>query len=271
MLVDSHCHLDTTASKREIESLLQRAEEAGVGLIQTVCTKISEFNKIYQIAKTYENVFCSVGNHPLDLDTEGIIKDQQIIEISKRSKVSAIGETGLDYFYCKSEWRKQQESFIQHIRAAQYTSLPIIIHTRNAEKDTIEILKKYQKLKSFSGVIHSFAGSDCFAQECLDMGLYLSASGIVTFKNARNIQKIFKGVPIERILIETDSPYLTPMPLRGKKNEPSYLKHTASFLATLKNITIDHLIDITTQNFFSLFRKTKVEKNKNANNFSGVR
>lgn len=258
MLVDSHCHLDFEVLNRDLESVIQRAFDNNIGLMQTICTKISEFERIYNISHSNENVFCSIGNHPLNLVEEGVVKAEEILKYTGRDKLIGIGETGLDYYYSKDNEKVQKESFIEHIIAAQETSLPIIVHTRSAERDTVDILKKYMKIKEFSGVIHCFTASQWLANECIDMGFYISASGIVTFKNAKDIQQTFKEMAVEKILLETDAPYLAPVPMRGKDNEPAYLKYTAEFMAKLLDMDLNNFIDITTKNFFNLFNKAKV-------------
>ena len=258
MIVDSHCHLDFKVLSDDLEGVIERARKNGVGVLQTICTKISEFESIYSISHSNENVFCSIGNHPLNLAEEGVVKAEEILRYTNRDKLIGIGETGLDYYYSKDNEGAQNESFIEHIIASQESSLPIIVHTREADKDTVDILQKHMAKKKFSGVIHCFTASSWLAKECLDMGLYISASGIVTFKNAKDIQQIFKEVPLERILIETDAPYLAPVPMRGKDNEPSYIKYTAEFMAKLLDVDLNDFIDTTTNNFFDLFNKAKV-------------
>ena len=258
MLVDSHCHLDFDVLSSDLKSVIKRAFDNNIGLMQTICTKISEFDKIYKLSESHNKIFCSIGNHPLNLVEEGIIKAEEILKFTNKQKVIGIGETGLDYYYSKDNEKVQKESFIEHIIAAQESKLPIIVHTRSADKDTVEILKKYMKIKKFSGVIHCFTASQWLANECIDMGFYISASGIVTFKNAKDIQQTFKKIPVEKILLETDAPYLAPVPMRGKDNEPAYLKYTAEFMAKLLDLDLNNFIDITTKNFFNLFNKAKV-------------
>ncbi len=258
MLVDTHRHLDFEVLNNNLEGVLSRAKENGVGVIQTISTRISEFEKIYNIASPRKNIFCSIGNHPLNLVDECLIKAEEILKYTKKPKVISIGETGLDYHYSKDNKKLQKESFIEHIIAAQKSSLPIIIHTRGADEDTVAVLKQYMKKKKFTGVIHCFTASKWLAMECMDMGLCISASGVVTFKNAKEIQQTFKEIPIDKILIETDAPFLAPVPMRGRQNEPSYLKHTAEFMANLLGMRLKDFIDITTNNFFNLFNKAKI-------------
>lgn len=255
-LVDSHCHLDLPALYDDLDNVISAAFNNSIQYLQTISTQLKEINKIRKIAEDYANIFFSVGNHPLNLETEGVVSCEKIIDLCVHRKATAIGETGLDYHYSKNKVKIQQDSFIEHIKAAQITGLPIIVHTRNAENDTIDILTKMYKKKHFNGVIHCFTASDKFAVECLKIGLYISASGIVTFKNAKNIADVFqKTVPLERILVETDAPYLAPVPLRGEKNQPANLVHTAKFMANLLEIDYYKLCEKTTENYFDLFSK----------------
>ena len=254
MLVDSHCHLDYKVLTNKLNDIILEANKNHVYVLQTICTKISQFSKIYQISKLYKNIFCSIGNHPLNIMSEGIVGTEEMLKYTTLDKVIGIGETGLDY-HSKDDKKSQQNSFINHIIASQESSLPIIIHTRLAEQDTVNILKQYMKVKNFTGVIHCFTASEWFARQCLDFGLYISASGIITFKNAKVIQQTFKKIPLEKLLIETDSPYLAPVPMRGKYNQPSYLKYTATYVAQLLNVDFNYLAKKTTKNFFDLFKK----------------
>lgn len=260
MLVDTHCHLDFEILNSNLKGILDRAKENGIGIIQTISTRISEFEKVYNIANSRKNIFCSIGNHPLNLADEGLLGAEEILKYTNKMKVIGIGETGLDYHYCGDTYFKelQKESFIEHIKAAQESSLPIIVHTREADEDTVTILKQYMKKKKFTGVIHCFTASKWLAIECLNMGFYISASGVVTFKNAKEIQQTFKEIPLNRILIETDAPFLAPVPMRGKQNEPSYLKYTAEFMANLLGMRLENFTDITTNNFFNLFKRAKI-------------
>jgi len=255
MLVDSHCHLDFKELNQNLVSIIESAKNNDVAYLQTICTKISKFNEVKRIAETYNNIFCSVGIHPNDIETEEMHYEDQLVNLTKHPKVISIGETGLDYFYEHSPKEMQQKSFHEHIKASQATQLPIIIHSRDAEDDTYNILAKTQKDTPYPALIHCFTASKEFAIKVLDLGLYISFSGIVTFKNATNLQEIAKTIPLNRLLVETDSPYLAPVPKRGKTNEPSYVKYTTEFLATLLNISYKELSDTTTNNFFTLFSK----------------
>ena len=261
MLIDTHCHLDFEVLNNDLKGVLNRAKKSGIGIIQTISTRISEFEKVYNVANSRKNIFCSIGNHPLNLADEGLLKAKEILKYTNKAKVIGVGETGLDYHYCGDRYFKelQKESFIEHIKVAQESSLPIIVHTREADEDTVTILKQYMKKKKFTGVIHCFTASKWLGMECLNMGFYISASGVVTFKNAKEIQQTFKEIPLNRILIETDAPFLAPVPVRGKQNEPSYLKHIAEFMADLLGVGLKDFIDTTTNNFFNLFKKAKVD------------
>lgn len=258
IIVDSHCHLDMLKDYDSIDNIVKRAGDDGVKYMQTICTNLDNFENILNIAKKYDNVFASVGIHPSEV--KELILAEKLIELSGDKNVIGLGETGLDYFYNKDlNYQKlQRDSFCEHIIASQENSLPVIIHTRDAEEDTHAILKENKKHKDFPALIHCFTASKEFASKMLDLGLYISISGIVTFKNAENIREALKYIPIDRILVETDSPYLAPVPKRGKTNEPSYTKYVVEFLAELKGISAEKLASQTTDNFFRLFSKAKI-------------
>lgn len=255
MLIDSHCHLDFKELSKNLDNIIQNAAISDVAILQTICTQVSKFDTILKIVQQYNNVYCSIGNHPLYLAEEGIINHQILLMHSNHQKVIGIGETGLDYYHTDFDKSAQQKSFIEHIKCSQLSGLPLIIHTRSADDDTVGILKEQMKEHNFTGVIHCFTASKWLADECIEMGLYISASGILTFKNASNIQNIFKFLPEKHIIIETDAPFLAPVPFRGKINEPSYLKYTALFLAKLKQKSFAEIAQMTTNNFFRLFTK----------------
>lgn len=253
MLVDSHCHLDTAELISDLPGVISRAQAVGVSAFHTICTQISAFDKILRISKAYSNIFCSIGNHPLNLQDQAISSAHEIAELCHRHpKIVSIGETGLDYHYDEANKEKQKESFIQHIEASQQTGLPLVIHTRDADRDTVSLLQERMSKKSFSGIIHCFTASEWLADACIEMGLYISASGIITFKNADNIRKVFKKIALNKILLETDAPFLAPTPHRGKINEPSYIRHIADYLAALREEEIAVIENITTQNFFDV-------------------
>ena len=257
IIVDSHCHLDMLNDYDNIDNTISRASEAGVKYLQTICTRLDNFDNILAIAKKYDNVFASIGIHPSEV--EELTTANSLVELALDEKVIGLGETGLDYFYNKelNHQRLQRDSFEQHIIAAQENALPVIIHTRDAEDDTIGIISENKKFKDFPALIHCFTASKEFASKALDLGMYISISGIVTFKNADNIRQALQYIPLDRILVETDSPYLAPVPKRGKTNEPSYTKYVIEFLAELKNITPEELAAQTTDNFFKLFTKAR--------------
>lgn len=254
MLVDSHCHLDFIELESDIEKVIERAKTSGVEVMQTISTRIRTFNKIHEIAIRFDEVYCSIGLHPLHVEEESTTTEE-LVSLATSAKVIGIGETGLDYYYEAQNRDKQIRSFIEHIKAAQATGLPIIIHTRDAEDDTIEILRAMLKKKVFTGVIHCFTGSERLAHAALDMGFYISASGIITFKKSDMLRKVFKSVPLDKLLVETDAPYLTPMPHRGKTNEPAFVKYTAHCIADLYGEPFETVCRITTDNFFKLFSR----------------
>jgi len=257
-MIDSHCHLDFKEFEKDLNKVLNNAQEQNVIGIQTICTKITEFNKILKLATKYKNIWCSVGTHPHNANEEKNITKQEIIDLCNNKNVIGIGETGLDYFYENSKRAVQKESFIKHIQVSQETKLPLIVHARDADKDIIKILHKEYNKKKFSGVIHCFTSTDELAKAALEIGFYISFSGIITFKNSENIREICKKIPIEKVLIETDSPYLAPVPYRGKRNEPSFVKETLVKISEIKNVPRSKLEKITTENFFNLFNKAKL-------------
>lgn len=262
MLVDSHCHLDFEVLHIQLEDVLNRAHNNDVKIIQTICTKISEFHNILSVAKSNESIFCSVGIHPLNVSEERFYTPEEIAKFVSEDKVIGIGETGLDYYHTQDNRIMQRKNFEAHIQAAQLSGVPLIIHTRDADNDIIDMIKSVYKEKEFQAVMHCFTASKKLAYQCLDLGFYISASGIITFKNAKDIRELFLELPIDRILIETDAPYLAPTPKRGQVNEPAFLSYTANFLANLRSITYDRLSEITTDNFFQLFSKAKLKNEK---------
>jgi TatD DNase family protein len=255
MLVDSHCHLDFKELNSDIEGVLQRAKEADVQIMQTICTKIKELPNIIKIAEQYDNVFASVGTHPHEAQDEVFITTEQLYEYTKHPKIIGIGETGLDYYYQHSPKELQQQAFKAHIATARKSGLPVIIHTRDAEDDTISILEEEMKNGTFKALIHCFTASEKFAYRVLDMGLYISVSGIITFNKSEDLRQIVKTIPIDRLLVETDAPFLAPTPHRGKVNEPAYTKLVAEKVAEIKSLSFEEVANQTTKNFFSLFSK----------------
>lgn len=255
MLVDSHCHLNFPDFKDDLDAVIARAKQAGVGVMQTICTEMAEFEEVYAIAERYEGVFCSVGVHPNDSGAQEIVSAQELIDKTLRKKVIGIGETGLDYYYEHSNRELQKQSFLAHIEAGRETGLPIIVHTRNAEDDTVTILSDEMSKGSFNGVIHCFTSTQYLADKALELGFYISISGIATFKTAQAIRDVIKVIPMDRLLVETDAPYLAPMPHRGKRNEPSFVVNTNKIVAEIKGISEEESARITTDNFFRLFSK----------------
>ncbi|MBT4988989.1 MAG: TatD family hydrolase [Rickettsiales bacterium] len=255
MLVDSHCHLNSKNLINNLAEVLSNASEAEVKYMLTVCTKIEEFPEILTIAENHQNISCSIGIHPSEADNFSPKDIEFIQKHLTNKKVVAIGETGLDYYYQNSVKAAQKESFAAHINLSQSSHLPIIIHTREAEKDTADMLTSAMKEQSFSGVMHCFTSSYDLAKASLDLGMYISISGIVTFKNADDLRETVKKIPLDRLLIETDSPYLAPIPKRGKTNEPAFVKYVAEFLANYLNMDYEEFCEITSNNLFRLFNK----------------
>lgn len=255
MLVDSHCHLDYLDREGDLAGVLARARDAGVGTMLTIGTRLSEFEHVRAIAEAHDDVWCTVGVHPDEAAGEGVDEPAALIEQAAHPQVVGVGESGLDYYYEHSPRAAQQASFRGHIAAARETGLPLVVHTRDADDDTMAILEEEQGRGAFSGLIHCFSSGEALARRALDIGFYISFSGIVTFKKAAAIQEVARTVPLERMLVETDAPYLAPMPLRGKRNEPAYVAHTAAFIARLRGIPVSEVARITTDNFFRLFTK----------------
>lgn len=256
MLVDSHCHLDYLEREGEaLEEVVARAQRAGVGRLVTISTKLSEFDTIRSIAERFEPVFCSVGVHPHEAGEEGVEDPASLLSRSEHPKVVGIGETGLDYFYEHSPRDAQQRSFRAHIAAARESGLPLIVHARDADADTVAILQEEHARGPFPGVIHCFTAGPELAQAALEIGFYISLAGVVTFKKAEALRETVRQVPLERLLVETDAPYLAPVPKRGKRNEPAYVVHTAEKMAELMGVSGEELAEATTANFFRLFSK----------------
>lgn len=257
MLVDSHCHLDyLQRDGRDLTEVVNAAGRAGVGTLVTICTKVTEFETIRGIAESHDNVWCSVGIHPHEAETEPEVTAERLVELASHPKVVGIGETGLDYFYEHSPREAQQKSFRAHIAAARETGLPLIVHTRDADEDTVAIMEDEMEKGPYPGVIHCFSSSQWLAERSVAMGMAISISGILTFKKAEALREAVAAVPVENLLVETDSPYLAPVPKRGKQNEPAFVVHTADRLAELKGLTGPELAEATTENFFRLFSKT---------------
>ena len=254
MIIDSHCHLNYEPMSLSLKEIIERANKDGVKYLLTISTEDKSFDNILNIISNNKCVYGSYCIHPHEAKNHQLIKSEDIIKKTKlNKKIIGIGESGLDFYYNYSDKKDQIKCFEEHIIAAQKTQLPIIVHTRNAEIETFEILKKRLLEQNFKILIHCFTGSKEFAFKLLDLGAFISASGVVTFKKSEDLANTFKEIPNDRILVETDSPYLAPVPLRGKPNEPSYIIHTVKFLSELKKISFDEFSNITTKNFFNLF------------------
>ena len=260
MLVDSHCHLDFPELANDEAGVLARARTAGVGAMLTIGTRLDQFDRVRAIAERHENIWCSVGVHPHEAKEEGQRTPDRLIEAAHHAKVIGIGETGLDFYYEHSPRPEQAESFRAHIAAARETGLPLIVHTRDADIETGDILEDEYGKGAFTGLIHCFSSGPEIARRALGLGMYISISGIVTFKAAEVLRTTVKDIPIERLLVETDAPYLAPVPKRGKTNEPAFVAHTAAKVAELKGMSIAELEAATTDNFFRLFAKAERQK-----------
>lgn len=255
-LVDSHCHLDFPDFGDELDAVVARAGQAGVGYMVTISTHLTKFPQVKAVAERFDNIFCTVGIHPHQAGTERLTTPEELADLAAHPKVVGIGETGLDFYYEHSPRGVQETQFRAHIRAARATGLPLIVHTRDADDDTVRVMdEEYAEGGPFPGLIHCFSAGPDLAAKAVGMGLYISVSGIVTFKKADDLRATLKGVPLDRLLVETDSPYLAPIPNRGKRNEPAFTAHTAACLADLKGVSADDLAMATTANFFRLFTK----------------
>ena len=251
-MIDSHCHLDHEPLINNLDQILKRSKDIGIKKLLTICTTFESFRKIKELVTKDEMIFGTYGIHPHEVKNDKIDSKMIIDGIKKNKKIIGIGETGLDFYYDHSDRNEQIVSFENHIKAAIDLNFPLIIHSRNAEIETFEILNKFKNNK-LKILMHCFTGSTVFAHKLLDLNAYFSASGIITFKNSTSLQETFKSIPLEKLLIETDSPYLAPVPHRGKKNEPSFIDFTAAKLAEIKNIKKTEIIKITTNNFIKLF------------------
>ena len=257
MLVDSHCHLNYKGLVEDQAAVLDRARTAGVTAMLNISTRESEWDEVIGLAEQESDVWASVGIHPHEADAHPEIDAAKLVGRASHNRVIAIGETGLDYYYDKSDREQQRVSFRSHIDAARATKLPIIVHTRDAEDDTAQIMADEMGKGAYSGVIHCFTASADFARKALDLGLYISLSGIVTFKNAQDLQEVAKWLPLDRLLVETDAPFLAPVPHRGKTGEPAFVADTAKYIAQLRGIDSAELMQQSAENFYRLFTKAK--------------
>lgn len=258
MLIDSHCHLDRLkldAYNGELSLAIDAASERGVAGMLCISISLENRESVLQIAETYPNIVASSGVHPLDVE-KGIASKAQLVEWGSHEKIVALGETGLDYYYSDETKKIQQESFVLHLEAGAEADLPIVVHTRSAKEDTLQLIKSHGSQES-AGVLHCFTEDWDMAKKALDLNYMISMSGIVTFKNATDLKEVAKKIPLDRLLVETDSPYLAPVPFRGKSNEPKYVREVAEYVAELKNISYDTLLEKTAENFFTLFKKAK--------------
>ncbi|XOV78171.1 MAG: TatD family hydrolase [Aestuariibacter sp.] len=255
MLVDSHCHLDRLdKTPEELREVIADATALGVSHLLCVCVSVNDFHSMLETIKPFDNVYATCGVHPLHQD-EACSKDE-LLKAADNDAVVAIGETGLDYFYSEETRAVQLRSFVDHIEVANELNKPLVIHTRDAREDTINLLKQH-KASHTNGVLHCFTESLEMAEAAMELGFYISISGIVTFNSAKELREVVKAVPLDRLLVETDSPWLAPVPHRGKQNQPAYVKEVAQFVADLKGISLPELAQITTDNFFKLFSQAK--------------
>uniref|UniRef100_UPI003BAA7E86 TatD family hydrolase n=1 Tax=Stappia sp. TaxID=1870903 RepID=UPI003BAA7E86 len=257
MLVDSHCHLDFPDFDAERDEIVARAGAAGVGVMVTISTRVRKFDQIRAIAETYDNVWCSVGTHPHNAGEETDITTANLVRLAEYEKVVAIGEAGLDYFYDKAPREAQAEGLRRHIAAARETGLPLVIHSRDADEDMARILTEETEKGAFPVLLHCFSSGRDLALTGIDLGLYVSFSGILTFKRSDDLRAIAAELPADRLLVETDAPYLAPQPWRGKRNEPAYVAHTNKVLAETRGVSEDEMARQTTENFFRLFSRVK--------------
>jgi len=255
-LVDHHCHLDFPDFADELDGVIARAKTAGVGLMVSISTRVRRFDRLLQIADAHANVFCSIGTHPHYAHEELDVPVEEIVRLSQHPKVVAIGEAGLDYFYDNSPRAAQAKGLRNHIAAARETQLPLVIHARDADEDMASILEEEMANGTFPAVLHCFTGGADLARRGLALGLYVSFSGILTFKNSEALREVARSVPLDRLLVETDAPYLAPGKYRGKRNEPAYVVQNAAELAKVKGVTLEELAQVTTENFFRLYNKT---------------
>ncbi|CUW44473.1 hydrolase, TatD family [Brucella vulpis] len=255
MLVDSHCHLDFADFEPERDAVVQRALDAGIKRMVTISTRVRKFDVIRTLAETYEAVYCSVGTHPNNAHEELDITADDLVRLAEHPKVVAIGEAGLDYHYDYAPKEAQQQGFLAHIDAARRTQLPLVIHARSADADMAEILEKETEKGAFPFILHCFSSGRALAEKGIELGGYISFSGILTFKNSADIREVASIVPRDRLLVETDAPYLAPVPHRGKRNEPSFVQHTAAVLAETIGVSPEEIAAINSDNVFRLFSK----------------
>jgi TatD DNase family protein len=255
MLVDHHCHLDAPDFADDLDGVIARARAAGVGILVSISMHVRKLSQTLKIAEAHANVFSSIGTHPHYAHTELDIPVAEIVQLSAHPKIVAIGEAGLDYYYDNSPREAQAEGLRKHIAVAQETGLPLVIHARDADDDIAAMLEEEMARKRFAAVLHCFTGGPQLARRALDLGVYISFSGILTFKKSEALREVAASVPLDRLLVETDAPFLAPGKYRGKRNEPAYVVETARELATVKGISAAELARVTTENFFRLYAK----------------
>jgi TatD DNase family protein len=255
MLVDSHCHLDFPGLAEEQGAVIERARAAGVLVMQTIGTRLSTFKRVLRIAEVNRGVFCSVGVHPHQADEEGLEDEAPLLAWTDHPKVIGIGESGLDHHYDNSSREGQARSFRAHMAAARASGLPLIVHTRDADRDTIAMLKEGLAEGPFAGVVHCYSSSPELGAAAIEMGLYLGIGGILTFRRSDELRATVRKLPLERLLLETDAPYLAPEPMRGRRNEPAYVAPIAARLAEVKEVPMAEIERVTSENFFRLFSK----------------
>jgi TatD DNase family protein len=257
MLIDSHCHLDFPDFASELDAVMARAAAAGVGAMLTISTHVRHFERLRTLTERFQNVCCTIGTHPHYASEERDVRLEEILEIASLPRVVAIGEAGLDYHYDTSHIDDQERGLRLHIEAARQTGLPLVIHCRDADEHMARLLEEEMAKGAFKAVLHCFTGGMKLARRGLDLGLYVSFSGVLTFKNAADLRGVAAETPLKRLLVETDAPYLAPEPMRGKRNEPAFVRHTAKVLAGIKGVTEAEIAKATTDNFFRLFSKAE--------------
>jgi TatD DNase family protein len=255
LIVDSHCHLDYDGLGDRLHDVLARAQDAGVGLMLSISSRVRKFDGVLAIAEKYPNVFCTVGTHPHNAHEELDISVADLVKLTQHPRVVGIGEAGLDYHYDNSPRDAQMTGFRNHIAAARETGLPLVIHTREAEEDTARLLEEEMSRGRFKAVLHCFTSQQWLAEKGVELGLYVSFSGILTYKNADDLRATAKALPVDRILVETDAPFLAPIPFRGKQNEPAFVAKTLEELARVRGLSRDEAARATSDNFFALFNK----------------
>ncbi len=258
MLIDSHCHLDHADFADEVEAVVRRAHDVGVNAMLTISTTLTGFPAVLALAERFERVFCTVGVHPHEAAAAGPVTAAELVRLAAHPKVVGIGECGLDFYYNNSPQDIQIACFIEHVAAARETGLPLVVHTRDADATMAGILREEQRKGPFSGVLHCFSSGPELAQTAIDLGFYISLSGILTFKKSDGLRSIARSLPAERLLVETDAPYLAPIPMRGRRNEPAFVGHTAAALAACRDEPVATIVDRTGANFCRLFAKAEL-------------